>query len=274
MSSQIRKNGFSIPLNGQQVGSWVVSMFNLLMSAVIFMPTLPLESQVNYNQVAFGIIFYFSQFFVIVLAVIATGINPADPFIKDKLKSNEPIECEVGQSICTICNSTIGALSKHCGACNKCIENFDHHCKWLNNCIGIQNYKYFIALLWSLLINILTLIIFSIILFSEYQNNFNDFDKRVNNPQVYIAFVAITFVVSLIILIGCSYLISFHTYLKCKGISTFDYILMKREKQERLENGGRGDAPTPSDNSREENEKSKKRKEKKKNEDIVIEFQD
>jgi len=49
MSSPVRNTGFSLPLNGQQVGSWAVSLFNLLMSAVIFMPALPLESQVRSN---------------------------------------------------------------------------------------------------------------------------------------------------------------------------------------------------------------------------------
>jgi len=132
-------------------------------------------------------------------------------------------------------------------------------------------------LLWSLELNILSLLIFSIVLFSEYNNHFSDFNNRVNNPKVYIAFVALTFCVSLVVLVGCTYLISFHTFLKCKGISTFDYILMKRERKEKEENERRGDAPTPSENSRDENEKGKgkgRREKKKKNEDIVIEFQD
>ena len=292
MTGNVRNSGFSLPLNLQQIASWVVSSFNLLMSAVIYMPTLPLESQVMIMKVAFGIIFYISQFLVVVFAIIATVVNPADPFVKAKLMSNEPVECEIGQSICTICNSVISNQSKHCGTCNKCVDAFDHHCKWLNNCIGVQNYKYFIALLWSLEINILILIIFAIVLFSEYQNNYSDFDSRVQNPQVYIAFVALTFIDALVVLIGCSYLIIFHTYLKCRGISTFDFILLKREQKELKEKQTREENPhraknttsdakkknkkevgsaTPSDNSR---DVSPRKREKKEIDDIVIKFED
>ena len=46
MSKRVRKSGFELPLNAYQIGSWVISFFNLLMSAVIFMPTLPTISQV------------------------------------------------------------------------------------------------------------------------------------------------------------------------------------------------------------------------------------
>ena len=141
------------------------------------------------------------------------------------------MECEMGQSICTICNSTVGNLSKHCGVCNKCIEQFDHHCKWLNNCIGSKNYTYFIALLWTLATNLIVHIIFACVLFADYNNHFSDYSGRVQNPRVYIAFTAISFVESLGVLGATGYLIVFHSYIKCKGLSTFDFILMRREKQ-------------------------------------------
>jgi palmitoyltransferase len=228
----------------------------------------------------------------VVFAAIATYINPADPFVKAKANSNEAMECEIGQSICTICNSVISNQSKHCGACNKCVDAFDHHCKWLNNCIGVQNYKYFIALLWSLEINIIILLIFSIVLFSDYSTNFDSFSERVENPEVYIAFIALTFFDSIFVLIGCSYLIFFHTYLKCKGISTFDFILLKRERKENKEKdkGNKETAnqdqehrrkdrkkskdvgsATPSDNSREDLGRKKAKKDV---DDVVIQFED
>ena len=39
--------------------------------------------------------------------------------------------------------------TKHCGECNRCVKQFDHHCLFLNNCIGANNYKYFIALIYT-----------------------------------------------------------------------------------------------------------------------------
>jgi hypothetical protein len=99
----------------------------------------------------------------------------------------------------------------------------------------VRNYKYFIALLWTLESNILLLIIFAIVLFADYNENFDEYKGRVDNPRVYIAFTAITFIVSLAVLAGNSYLLGFHSYLQYKGISTFDFILMRREKKEKAE---------------------------------------
>ena len=166
------------------------------------------------------------------LAYTSTQIDPGDNILLSKGKSQEAMDCEIGQSICTICNSTVGNLSKHCGICNKCVEEFDHHCKWLNNCIGVKNYKYFIALLWTLQVNLIVHIIFACVLFADYNEHFSEYSGRVQNPQVYIAFTAITFVESLFVLGANSYLIAFHSYIKCKGISTFEFILMRRDKKE------------------------------------------
>lgn len=180
---------------------------------------------------------------------MATAIDPSDIFLKSSTKSKDAIECEIGQSICTICNSTVGNLSKHCGECNKCVDQFDHHCKWLNNCIGVRNYRFFISLLWCLEVNTLLLIIFAIILFSEFNNHSSDYSSRVDNHEVYLAFTVITFVVNLLVLAGNTYLITFHSYIKCKGISTFDFILMRREKKANQENRKGSGVKTPSDNS-------------------------
>ena len=97
-------------------------------------------------------------------------------------------------------------------------------------------------------VNILIHIIFAIFLFSEFNNNYSNYSDRVNNPKVYIAFTALTFIESLLVLAANSYLIAFHTYLRCQGISTFDFILRRREKQIK-ENEKDPDSKTPSDKS-------------------------
>ncbi|KAK5163951.1 palmitoyltransferase swf1 [Saxophila tyrrhenica] len=53
-------------------------------------------------------------------------------------------------NICSTCNLTKPARSKHCSLCGTCVAMCDHHCPWINNCVGRGNYRYFLALLLSL----------------------------------------------------------------------------------------------------------------------------
>lgn len=53
---------------------------------------------------------------------------------------------------CLICNAFKPERSHHCSVCNICVLNMDHHCPWVNNCIGFYNRKFFMQLLFYLLI--------------------------------------------------------------------------------------------------------------------------
>jgi hypothetical protein len=53
---------------------------------------------------------------------------------------------------CLMCNVFKPERCHHCSICNKCILNMDHHCPWLNNCIGFYNRKFFIQMLFYLVL--------------------------------------------------------------------------------------------------------------------------
>lgn len=52
--------------------------------------------------------------------------------------------------VCSTCNLSKPARSKHCSLCNACVAECDHHCPWVNACLGRGNYRWFLALLLSL----------------------------------------------------------------------------------------------------------------------------
>lgn len=83
---------------------------------------------------------------------------------------------------CLICNAFKPERSHHCSVCNKCVLNMDHHCPWVNNCIGFYNRKFFMQLLFYLLILLWFIVITSIsniydILIHCYTTNFHITEK-------------------------------------------------------------------------------------------------
>ncbi len=56
-------------------------------------------------------------------------------------------------NFCNICHVFRPSRAKHCRHCDVCIDVFDHHCPWTGTCIGIRNYKYFLAFVFTVLLN-------------------------------------------------------------------------------------------------------------------------
>ena len=60
---------------------------------------------------------------------------------------------------CLMCNVFKPLRCHHCSMCNRCVLNMDHHCPWINSCIGFYNRKFFIQMVFYLILTIISSII-------------------------------------------------------------------------------------------------------------------
>ena len=185
----IRKNGFSLPLGGLQVFSWLIIISMITNYYIILVPAF-----CNIWKIITLTLFTISTSITSYFGIKCTQIDPIDTSILSPESENEFLS-----KICTICKSTVHEDSKHCGECNKCVESFDHHCKLLNNCIGKANYRYFIILvicLESISIQYLTTGLYVIISVTYKKDEFfrlsDFFDTNEAGIQVLVVYLAIS----------------------------------------------------------------------------------
>ena len=60
---------------------------------------------------------------------------------------------------CLMCNTFKPNRCHHCSVCNRCVLNMDHHCPWINSCIGFYNRKFFIQMVFYLILAIYSTIL-------------------------------------------------------------------------------------------------------------------
>ncbi|XP_039974763.1 palmitoyltransferase ZDHHC11 isoform X2 [Xiphias gladius] len=208
------------------------------------------------------------------LAIVS--FDPADASVRAKQNYSNPMplfdrtkQPHVIQDLhCYLCDVKVGPKVKHCGVCNKCVEDFDHHCKWLNTCVGGRNYWCFFVALSSATLGVFLLVVVILFIFIQHYLDPNilrtapQFGSIPGN-ETWLAFLPIapirtssagllilafiTVMLSITCLLLLCHLLGFHFYLFYKGISTYDYVKMQRQKEARnrdTESGKPNDAKT------------------------------
>ncbi|XP_075884020.1 palmitoyltransferase ZDHHC11 isoform X2 [Nelusetta ayraudi] len=264
LSKPPRVNGWSWPPQVFQVVGWLLYGYLAVVGFGVYIPLLPLPwSHVLYAITAVAFMVHFFSH------VAAVTIDPADASVRAKQSYSSPMplfdrskQSHVIQDLhCYLCDVKVGPKVKHCGVCNKCVEDFDHHCKWLNTCVGGRNYWFFFVALLSAALGVFFLVVVILFIFIQHYLDPNSlrtapqFDGTLGNDTwlvflplapikttsaslLILAFV--TVMLSIVALLMLGHLLGFHFYLFYKGISTFDYIKMQRQRGSRSQNAGAG----------------------------------
>jgi hypothetical protein len=207
----MRKNGFSMPFNKLQIGCFVLLVIFVLSFFGVVLPlssvhVLPVAS-VPYT--AFLALIAFYGFKVMVC-------NPGDPVLIFQKRGNRK-----GLKICTVCDSQVMINSKHCTLCEKCVAGFDHHCRVLNNCIGSANYADYFKLILCFEAFAGVQCAVSTIVLEEI---------RTSNQWLFIFLVLEVFLLSMSLLFNGA-LVIFHCWIKCLGVSTFEFIVNRKRSK-------------------------------------------
>ena len=229
-SKNYKINGFSIPLEYQQILTWILIALN---SYIFYYYVLNEISRYYSLEIKIFILIIHSFLLIIIIffGFLSTYIDPSDPLLKKeinkkkKIKQNKEhyiLEISRNYPFCLICCSNIHSTSKHCKKCNKCIKNFDHHCNWLNNCVGKYNYDFFYLLVFLIMCYCLINSLCGFYLFLKANK------QRKKNYKLIL--IIIESVINLGIFLNFIFLFVYHSYFIYKGISTYEYILRKEKK--------------------------------------------
>ncbi|XP_017314704.1 palmitoyltransferase ZDHHC1 [Ictalurus punctatus] len=251
-----RTNGWSWPPHPFQLFAWLLYLYFAVTGFGVFIPLLP-SHWIPAGYICTGITFVCH----LLVHLTAVSIDPADYNVRSKsYKGPLPVfdrtkHAHVIENChCYLCEVDVGPKSKHCSACNKCVASFDHHCRWLNNCVGSRNYCVFLTSVISALLGIFLIVIIATYVFIEFfldpskLRSDKHFQQVKNESVVWFVFLpvapvstagpaipalaGVTITMGLLSSLLLGHLLCFHIYLMWNRLSTYDYIVRQRHRQE------------------------------------------
>uniref|UniRef100_A0A3Q4AI61 Palmitoyltransferase n=1 Tax=Mola mola TaxID=94237 RepID=A0A3Q4AI61_MOLML len=250
-----RTNGWSWPPHPFQLLAWLLYVYFAVTGLGVFVPLLPAH-WIPAGYICTGVMFVCH----LCVHVMAVSIDPADHNVRSK-SHRGPVPAfdrskhahVIENCHCYLCQVDVGPKSKHCSACNKCVANFDHHCRWLNNCVGSRNYKLFLHSVLSALLGVCLVLVVASYVFVEFfvdpsrLRTDHHFLLR-NDSSMWFVFLpvaplssvaavipglaAVTIALALLSSVLLSHLLCFHIYLMWNRLSTYEYIVRQRHRQD------------------------------------------
>ena len=210
-------NGFSWPPNPIQIIPPLIPLYNAIAYILIW------QKYVRDDVIALILsgILVPAVAITIIYAVYTTKIDPEDQIVKEQLTCLRTGE-QFGKDdeydlFCSLCRMNVMKGSKHCRTCNKCVMGFDHHCWWLNNCIGSLNYKQFFGFVCFAEASLLIMILIQV---RAYFTLSSVLPYNPTDTYATIVFLCLNGVVFL----PLGELLRFHIVLRCKKMTTFEYL--------------------------------------------------
>ncbi|CDW86338.1 probable palmitoyltransferase zdhhc1-like [Stylonychia lemnae] len=241
----VKTNGFIWPYHPFQVLSWVVYTYNMIH---FYLVSIPIFTNNLVQVIILAVVYLILGVTVFYMTYITTKIDPTDRTVYLERASRQPNPDSEALKFnpqqysyhCSICKTHVLEFSKHCQACNRCVENFDHHCKWLNNCIGEINYNQFFNMLVAVSISLTFQSGINIGIIIDYRDrlkklhqydDMNYIIENLLNSQFHIATI-VNLIVNTLVLMMVSKLLIYHIWLKYNGLTTYQHLVMKRDKLE------------------------------------------
>ena len=132
---------------------------------------------------------------------------------------------------CLMCNVFKPLRCHHCSMCNRCVLNMDHHCPWINSCIGFYNRKYFIQMVFYLIIVIISTII------ANFMSTYNIIYEAIINYKTIEfnfsftlkAICVILYIIDIIMGFILSQFLKFHITLILENTTTIETLTIKEK---------------------------------------------
>lgn len=210
-----RKTGIERPLHANQIAAFIVFVLGNVFYYTGTVPAYVLpykDGADNAPEMICAIAIATPFMLVFLFAWIALTFIEAGDFGKEG-------------EMCTYCARRTAKNSKHCKACNKCVSGFDHHCKWLNVCIGSKNYKLFLVYVASGFLMILSAFSLSIAVVAKWWHTLEGYNAYFRAGPILCA------TLMLVSSFPMGHLFFFHIMLSIRGLTTYQHILLKREKK-------------------------------------------
>ena len=140
---------------------------------------------------------------------------------------------------CLMCNVFKPLRCHHCSMCNRCVLNMDHHCPWINSCIGFYNRKFFIQMVFYLILTIISTIIANF--YSTYdliRDTIINKDFEFNTQLILKIFYVLVYGIDLVMGFILSQFFKFHIKLILENKTTIETLDHKgQEFQSKFDKG-------------------------------------